>query len=444
MGTDLHAAARLGDTDKVQALIRGSDKACDLVNAADKHRRTPLHLACYFGKTSTADALLNARADFGLEANDGCLASHFAAQQGHKEVLQLLVRAASQGGPGSVVEFLSRAMKGKKSALHVAVAKGHAECAEFLASEVDRHLKGHGGVCESELQMEHQRRMEAGGPTREGKRNRDLVSEHTSEAKRSHVTAMHGRLIVNSQEASDLGVSSLGPFRFSLVAVMVEGVKTYPPGVAELADIHWSELPRTALASHSPVLSLLRQEVRQTEGHRALNLVTRTSSYKFAAYSKDNPDGLLSAPARCVALGALLLIETSDGQLLVRCRLGQEPWKLISSDILEQEFVAQLQGKLQREFALALDKDVSSASVLAVMESRISGRDEVLFHTVLKLSADDLRMRCPRSELEFVHVRDTKSCASVTSLEEIEGEEADLLRRSVQLVARLGCSSEAS
>ncbi len=67
MTVDLHAAARTGD---VAALTLGAASGLDL-NAQDKLRRTPLHLAAWSGQTEALRLLISSGASVAVEATDG-------------------------------------------------------------------------------------------------------------------------------------------------------------------------------------------------------------------------------------------------------------------------------------------------------------------------------------------------------------------------------------
>ncbi|CAM9894283.1 unnamed protein product, partial [Phaeothamnion confervicola] len=86
--TGLHAAARAGEVAKAEAILSALSfhDAKDLCNNADKHKRSPLHIAAWAGKPEVIALLLRYRADVHAKAGDNFEALHFAAQQGNAEV----------------------------------------------------------------------------------------------------------------------------------------------------------------------------------------------------------------------------------------------------------------------------------------------------------------------------------------------------------------------
>ncbi|KAG8634046.1 putative ankyrin repeat protein RF_0381 [Manihot esculenta] len=85
---DLHAAARSGDLNAVQSILRSNPLA---INSRDKHSRTPLHLAAWSGHAHVVSYLCKNKADVGAAAMDDMGAIHFAAQKGHLEVVRTLL-----------------------------------------------------------------------------------------------------------------------------------------------------------------------------------------------------------------------------------------------------------------------------------------------------------------------------------------------------------------
>lgn len=117
---DLHDAARAGDLEGLQAIYFSNPT---VINARDKHSRTPLHLAAWSGQTEVAEFLCNHKADVGAAAVDDMAAIHFASQKGHLEIVRILLRS------GASVNASTR--KGM-SALHYAVQGNHLEVVKFL------------------------------------------------------------------------------------------------------------------------------------------------------------------------------------------------------------------------------------------------------------------------------------------------------------------------
>jgi len=79
-------AARMGDTEKAQALLeRGAD-----VNARNNECVTALMAAAAEGHTDTVQALLEKGADVNAKNNDGKTALMRAKEKGHKEIVRML------------------------------------------------------------------------------------------------------------------------------------------------------------------------------------------------------------------------------------------------------------------------------------------------------------------------------------------------------------------
>jgi hypothetical protein len=85
----LHNAARNGDLVAVTAAI--GEKAN--LDARDQHQRTPLMLAAWAGHKNIVKALIAAGVNVTLGASDNMNALHFAAQKGHAECARLLITA---------------------------------------------------------------------------------------------------------------------------------------------------------------------------------------------------------------------------------------------------------------------------------------------------------------------------------------------------------------
>ncbi|CAL9130974.1 unnamed protein product [Musa acuminata var. zebrina] len=87
--SDLHAAARNGDLTTVESICNANPLA---VNTRDRHSRTPLHLAAWFGQTEVSRFLCKNNVDVGVAAAMGDTAAiHFAAQKGHLEIIRILL-----------------------------------------------------------------------------------------------------------------------------------------------------------------------------------------------------------------------------------------------------------------------------------------------------------------------------------------------------------------
>jgi ankyrin repeat protein len=123
---DLHKFAREGRTDELENALNLGDmtKSISLVNVTDKHRRTPLHLAAFFGHPESVTKLIEYKANIHTGAVDGFTALHFAAQNGHLEVCKILLSAKAN---------IDRATdRGVRTPLHLAAFKGKTDVMEYL------------------------------------------------------------------------------------------------------------------------------------------------------------------------------------------------------------------------------------------------------------------------------------------------------------------------
>ena len=92
---DIFEAAVVGDTERLGALIAEADR----VNAYSAEGWTPLHLACFFGRTSTAHLLLDHHADVRAFSTDTTmrntpLHAAIAGKRDHALITRLLERGA--------------------------------------------------------------------------------------------------------------------------------------------------------------------------------------------------------------------------------------------------------------------------------------------------------------------------------------------------------------
>ena len=78
---DIHEAAKAGDLDKVQALIKADP---DAVNLRDGSGRTPLHWAARNDRLGVAEFLLNSGADVQAVDNLGYTALYYSVWLGRR------------------------------------------------------------------------------------------------------------------------------------------------------------------------------------------------------------------------------------------------------------------------------------------------------------------------------------------------------------------------
>ena len=85
----IHEFARNGNIGELEQLLNVGDltKSIQVVNEKDKLERTPLHLSSFFGHLDAVKILLEYKADVHAGAVDGFTPLHFAAQNGHVDIL---------------------------------------------------------------------------------------------------------------------------------------------------------------------------------------------------------------------------------------------------------------------------------------------------------------------------------------------------------------------
>ena len=96
----LHYAAMADDADGVELLIKGGNEHVDRV---DKFQRTPLHIAAYTGSVSCCRVLLAANASMACRSIDGKSPLNCASEEGHTQVVELLLSATSNGPSSSPI-----------------------------------------------------------------------------------------------------------------------------------------------------------------------------------------------------------------------------------------------------------------------------------------------------------------------------------------------------
>jgi len=89
--SNLHEAARKGDTQVIQKLVaKGAD-----VNGRDMLNMTPLHWAAWWGRTEAVRVLLAHGANPNSWVKESGTPLHFAATHGREETAQLLIEAGA-------------------------------------------------------------------------------------------------------------------------------------------------------------------------------------------------------------------------------------------------------------------------------------------------------------------------------------------------------------
>jgi ankyrin repeat protein len=123
----IHDLVRSGALEAVQTYIAtGGD-----INITDKLHRTPLHLAAWTANPELLSLLLKSKADVDKKAIDNFTILHFVVQSNNPSrdqvlsCIRMIVRKAKH-------LLNQRISKGNKSALHLAVVKGHVDTVRCL------------------------------------------------------------------------------------------------------------------------------------------------------------------------------------------------------------------------------------------------------------------------------------------------------------------------
>merc|ERR1711860_426981 len=123
----VHQAAKIGAVKLMEFILRTSFD----MNAKDDFRRTALHLASIYGKTETAQLLIQSSKDFGIDLNAkddiGSTAWHYACSNGQTETAQLLIQYSKDFG----IDLNAKDYNGW-TALHKACLNGYTETAQLL------------------------------------------------------------------------------------------------------------------------------------------------------------------------------------------------------------------------------------------------------------------------------------------------------------------------
>eukprot|EP00929_Paragymnodinium_shiwhaense_P121041 TRINITY_DN93160_c0_g1_i1.p1 TRINITY_DN93160_c0_g1~~TRINITY_DN93160_c0_g1_i1.p1 ORF type:complete len:515 (+),score=164.96 TRINITY_DN93160_c0_g1_i1:110-1654(+) len=401
--SDLHLAGRNGEIAKIKALLADKATAED-VKCQDKHKRTPLHLAAFFGHVSAVEALVDGGADANKEATDGFTALHFAAQQGHIEVLRALIRKVGakreQGDHSAVKRYVNRVvMKGKKTALHMAVQKGHADCARFLAlkgASVDAQTAEGKTVlelCQSEeLRRDLESKSKAAAETeaveaqaqaandaasgaaagepaeKRAKQDGDApAKEDAASAGSTGGGAGMTKLPVTPPEMAQAMANVLrcGPFPMArLSCTAAAGNKSYPAGVAALANVQWSfAIRQDKTMQDGPVWCVASHEVEGQGAGRSVKITLQKSTKKLMHYTHCSDEGkMLPKKSWCNPCGLTILAETADGLFT----LEKKP-----SDFLDGSDVAAALKKRLANFGVKdedCDAVVAGAQLLALLD----------------------------------------------------------------------------
>jgi TonB family protein len=118
--SEIYEAATTGDLAKAKALLKDNP---ELVYSRNINRRTPLHYAAQNGHKDVAELLLANKAEVNAKDSSGYMPMHMAARYDHKDVVELLLAnkadVNTQGAAGD-------------TPLHLAAAEGHKDVVEFL------------------------------------------------------------------------------------------------------------------------------------------------------------------------------------------------------------------------------------------------------------------------------------------------------------------------
>ncbi|MGC6366879.1 MAG: ankyrin repeat domain-containing protein [Candidatus Marinamargulisbacteria bacterium] len=123
--TPLHIAAKEGNLDNVQALIKdGAD-----VNAKDEDKKTPLHIAAEEGNLDIVQALIKYGADVNAKDEDEETPLHIAAEKGCVDIVKALIKNGADVNAKTNYYFFPNIAK---TPLHIAAEEGNLNIVQVL------------------------------------------------------------------------------------------------------------------------------------------------------------------------------------------------------------------------------------------------------------------------------------------------------------------------
>ncbi|KAK8826635.1 hypothetical protein WA538_006094 [Blastocystis sp. DL] len=118
----LHGLAKENNVEEMIKLLTSREN----VNARDKLKRTPLHLACYFGSLEAARLLIEYGANVNALAQDNVRPLGFAVMKNHMDIVRLLLSNGAASGINAQFQ------KNDVSCLHIAAKNGSKEMVQLL------------------------------------------------------------------------------------------------------------------------------------------------------------------------------------------------------------------------------------------------------------------------------------------------------------------------
>jgi ankyrin repeat protein/beta-lactamase regulating signal transducer with metallopeptidase domain len=140
--TALHYTAKKGNRDVIQLLISRGAK----VNVQNKDRLTPLHKVT---DRSCAEILIAHNADVNAKDNEDFTPLHYAAQQGHEDVVEVLISKGANVNPTNEC----------RKPLHWAVMRGHTSIVKLL---IEKGADVNAEDCYSDVPLLYARTREIG------------------------------------------------------------------------------------------------------------------------------------------------------------------------------------------------------------------------------------------------------------------------------------------